>query len=68
MPGIHLQAVCRHENKPQSAQDNSVSVASEPQLPAFMNVSENEKWTLTLLISAVSRLFLDLWREARCGV
>lgn len=44
-----------------------MSVANEPQLPAFMNMSENEKWTLTLLVSAVSRLFLDLQREARVG-
>lgn len=45
-----------------------MSVADEPQLPAFMNMSEDEKWTLTLLVSAVSRLSLDLQREARCGV
>lgn len=53
MPVVLLQAVYRQT----SVCSGQQSVAHEPELPAFMDSSENEKWVLTFLVCSFSPLF-----------
>lgn len=53
MPVVLLQAVYRQT----SVCSGQQSVAHEPELLAFMDSSENEKWVLTFLVCSFSPLF-----------